>query len=250
MKRNIKNILFVIMIMLVMILTLSINAKAANEKGYTVSMSMTSDSKLVEGDTVLVNVKLTNINAGKGIDTLTAQIDYDTKVFETLTSSDFASNTGWIVSYAESTKIVTAQKNSYVTSAETMFTISLKVKQTISADSTTVTLKGRTSAGENNIIVSGGEETGDIAVNNISVTISKDKESTSTTEPTNTVSNNTVSNNTVSQKTNTVKDSTTTKTTALPKTGIEQYGLTAIVIVAIIGIFSYVLYKKIAKDVK
>lgn len=245
MKRNIKNILFVIMIMLVMILTLSINVKAANEKGYTVSMSMTSDSKLVEGDTVLVNVKLTNINAGKGIDTLTAQIDYDTKVFETLTSSDFASNTGWIVSYAESTKIVTAQKNSYVTSAETMFTISLKVKQTISADSTTVTLKGRTSAGENNIIVSGGEETGDIAVNNISVTISKDKQSTSTTEPT-----NTVSNNTVSQKTNTVKDSTTTKTTALPKTGIEQYGLTAIVVVAIIGIFSYVLYKKIAKDVK
>ena len=245
MKRNIKNILFVIMIMLVMILTLSINVKAANEKGYTVSMSMTSDSKLVEGDTVLVNVKLTNINAGKGIDTLTAQIDYDTNVFETLTSSDFASNTSWIVSYAESTKIVTAQKNSYVTSAETMFTISLKVKQTISADSTTVTLKGRTSAGENNIIVSGGEETGDIAVNNISVTISKDKQSTSTTEPT-----NTVSNNTVSQKTNTVKDSTTTKTTALPKTGIEQYGLTAIVIVAIIGIFSYVLYKKIAKDVK
>lgn len=243
MKRNIKNILFVIMIMLVMILTLSINVKAANEKGYTVSMSMTSDSKLVEGDTVLVNVKLTNINAGKGIDTLTAQIDYDTNVFETLTSSDFASNTSWIVSYAESTKIVTAQKNSFVTSAETMFTISLKVKQTISADSTTVTLKGRTSAGENNIIVSGGTETGDIPVNNISVTINKEKAATSLTDDFNT--------NTTAKPGNitTINDKTTKKTT-LPKTGIEQYGLIAVVVIMIVAIFSYVLYKKIAKDVK
>ena len=47
-----------------------------------------------------------------------------------------------------------------------------------------------------------------------------------------------------------LKDNTVTKKTTLPKTGIEQGGVIAIVVIAIVGTFSYVLYKKTSKEVK
>lgn len=207
---------------------------AADTTNYSVGMSLTSNSKLKAGDTVTVSINLTSINAGDGIDTITAKLNYDKNVLEQITVSNFSANNAWTPSYAETTNMMTFQKNSKVKSAETVATISFKVKDTISVDSTTIKLE--------EIVASGGRVidngTGDITVKNATVTISKAKEAQSNTE-----------NNTTT-KTNTVKDNTVTNTTKLPKTGMEQYGVIAIVVVAIIGIFSYVLYKKIAKDVK
>lgn len=60
---------------------------------------------------------------------------------------------------------------------------------------------------------------------------------------------NTVINNTTITNT-TTKDTTTTKSLSLPKTGIEKYGVLAIVFIIIISISSFILYKKIEKDVK
>ena len=138
--------------------------------------------------------------------------------------------------------------------------LSLKVKDNISVDSTTITLK--------DVVVSGGRVsdggTGDITVNNASVTISKDKDASSSTSNTtntgsNTTGNTTTSNSSTSSKNNTtgnasknttIKDNTVTSKNTLPKTGIEQYGIVAIVVVAIVAIFSYVLYKKTSKEVK
>ena len=123
-----------------------------------------------------------------------------------------------------------------------------KIKQEIRISGSTVPFASSfLQASHKDITASGGRVsdggTGDITVNNASVTISKTKDASSNSEtPTPTPS--TTTNNT------TIKDTTTTKKTTLPKTGLGQAGVIAIVVVAIIGIFSYALYKKIAKDVK
>ena len=241
MKNNskLKSIIAIAMIMMIIALCTGVNAA----ENYSVGMSLTSNSKLNAGDTVTVSVNLTSVNAGNGIDTITAELDYDTNVFEAISSSNFTASSSWKApSYAAASKMLTVQKDSKVKSAETVFTISFKVKSTVNVSSTTISLKDITASGGR--ISDGG--TGDITVNNASVTISKTQDAASNTEkPTPTTpTTNTNTNNT------TVKDTTTTKKTTLPKTGLGQAGVVAIVVVAIIGIFSYALYKKIAKDVK
>ena len=236
MKNNtkLKSIIAIALIMMIIALCTGVNA-ATN---YSVGMSLTSNSKLNAGDTVTVSVNLTSVNAGNGIDTITAELDYDTNVFEAISSSNLTASSSWKApSYAASSKMLTVQKDSKVKAAETVFTISLKVKNPVNVDSTTISLKDITASGGR--VSDGG--TGDITVNNASVTISKTKDASSNSE---TPTPSTTTNNT------TVKDTTTTKKTTLPKTGLGQAGVIAIVVVAIIGIFSYALYKKIAKDVK
>lgn len=269
-KVEVKSLISIIMI--IMIIMMNTIVLASTEK-YSAKMSLTSSSKLKEGETVVVNVNLTNVNAGAGIDALTAGIEYDTNVFEVLSTSSFKSDTSWVPTFAAATNKMTALKSEKVTSAETMYTINLKVKSSINVDSTTITLK--------NIVVSGGiianGGTGDINVGNASVTISKEKDATGSTEEPkdNTVNNdnNGTTNNgnatngdnnsnanknsskvnatksNTSVKKNTV-DNTVTKRSTLPKAGIEQYGMIAIFVIAIVAIFSYILYKKISKEVK
>lgn len=253
-KLNAKTIFSIITV----VMLIAINTIALADTNYSAKMSLKSDSKLKEGDTVTINVNLTNVNAGNGINTLTAQLDYDTNVFETLTTSDIKSSTNWTPTFASQTNKMTALKNDKVTTDETVFSITLKVKTSISVDTTKVTIK--------NIVVSGGivanGGTGDINVNDVSIIINKEKNTGTTTE-TNTIKNeNTTTKNNVESNTtkniittNTttnnaiVKDNTAAKNT-LPKAGLQEYEVITIIIVAVIGLFSYAIYKKTAKDVK
>lgn len=246
MKKNLKmKSIITIIIMGVMIVASTI-AYAADET-YSVGMALKSDSKLKEGDTVTVNINLTSIKAGDGVDTISAEINYDEKVFEAITTADFTSSTGWTPTYVASTKMVTFVNSTgdKVKDPSTVATIKFKVKSSITVDSTTVTFKGVKASG--GLPMAGG--TGDINVGNLSVTMSKEKESTSTETPA-TPTPTPTPGATENKTNNTIKDNTTTNKSTLPKTGIAQYGTMAIVVVAIIAIFSYVLYKKIAKDVK
>lgn len=230
-----------IIAILTIIMLITINTIALAASSYSANVSLTSDSKLKEGDTVTINVNLTSVNAGNSVPALTAQIDYDTSVFETLTASDLKSTTGWTPSFSTKNNGISAMKNEAVTSAETMFTITLKVKSSISVDSTKVTLK--------NIVYSGGVTTGDITVNDAIVTLSKDKSGQSTTGEGITISKNNNTASSSSSKNTKVQDSTTSKKN-LPKTGLQEYGFVAILVVAIIGVFSYSVYKRISRDVK
>lgn len=223
MRTNLKSKVLITVLAIVLLLSAT-TAVSAAETNYSVGMSLASSSKLKEGDTVVVKVNLATINAGEGIDTITAQLNYDEDVFEALSSTSMTAGKDWTPSFANSTKMLTLLKNSKVKAAETVLTITLKVKTTINVDSTTITLKDIVASGGR--VVDGG--TGDIKVNNASVKISREKAPVS----------------------NTIKDNTITNTTKLPQTGIENFGLIAIVVVALVGIFSYALYKKIAKVVK
>lgn len=233
MKTNLKKALVVIMIA-IMVISIGTLVNAA-EGNYSVGMSLTSNSKLKAGDTVKIDVKLNSISAGDGIDTIAGEFTFDKDVFETPATTDFVSNTSWIPNYAASTNMITFMKNQKVTATETVVTINLKVKDMISVKSTKVTL--------GDIIVSGGTVdtggTGDIEVKDISVTIST--ESTTPNQPTTTNQSGT---------TTTKKDSTTTNTKTLPKTGLGQLGIILVIVLAVVGIFSYILYKKTEKYVK
>ena len=240
MKTKLKTLLTVSIMALIVVISTISNAAS-------VGMTLSSNSKLKAGDTVTVTMSLGNIDAGNGIDTITAELNYDKNVFETVETSNLIASNSWTPTYASSTNMLTAVKNSKVTKGETVLTITLKVKSTLSVKSTTVTLK--------DIVVSGGRVqdggTGDISVNNASVTINADSDAISKNE--NTISNTTTTTNTTTNTTKqntTLKDNTVTKKTTLPKTGIEQGGVIAIVVIAIVGTFSYVLYKKTSKEVK
>lgn len=243
MKIKLKTLITVSIMALIVVISTISNAAS-------VGMSLSSNSKLKAGDTVTVTMSLGNIDAGNGIDTITAELNYDKNVFETVETSNLIASNSWTPTYASSTNMLTVLKNSKVTKGETVLTITLKVKSTLSVKSTTVTLK--------DIVVSGGRVqdggTGDISVNNASVTINADSDAISKNE--NTTSNTTTTNTTNSSKTNTtkqntiLKDNTVTKKSTLPKTGIGQSGIIAIVVIAVVGIFCYVLYKKISKEVK
>lgn len=240
MKAKLKTLITVSIMALIVVISTISNAAS-------VGMSLSSSSKLKAGDTVTVTMSLGNIDAGNGIDTITAELNYDKNVFETVETSNLIASNSWTPTYASSTNMLTVVKNSKVTKGETVLTITLKVKSTLSVKSTTVTLK--------DIVVSGGRVqdggTGDINVNNASVTINADSDAISKNE--NTISNTTTTTNTTTNTTKqntTLKDNTVTKKTTLPKTGIEQGGVIAIVVIAIVGTFSYVLYKKTSKEVK
>lgn len=240
MKTKLKTLLTISIMALILVISTISNAAS-------VGMTLSSNSKLKAGDTVTVTMSLGNIDAGNGIDTITAELNYDKNVFETVETSNLIASNSWTPTYASSTNMLTVLKNSKVTKGETVLTITLKVKSTLSVKSTTVTLK--------DIVVSGGRVqdggTGDISVNNASVTINANSDAISKNE--NTISNTTTTTNTTTNTTKqntTLKDNTVTKKTTLPKTGIEQGGVIAIVVIAIVGTFSYVLYKKTSKEVK
>ncbi len=240
MKTKLKTLLTISIMALILVISTISNAAS-------VGMTLSSNSKLKAGDTVTVTMSLGNIDAGNGIDTITAELNYDKNVFETVETSNLIASNSWTPTYASSTNMLTVLKNSKVTKGETVLTITLKVKSTLSVKSTTVTLK--------DIVVSGGKVqdggTGDINVNNASVTINADSDAISKNE--NTISNTTTTTNTTTNTTKqntTLKDNTVTKKTTLPKTGIKQGGVIAIVVIAIVGTFSYVLYKKTSKEVK
>lgn len=259
MERKLKIKSCIALVIVLILITISTMVTAATGGDYSVGVLLNSNSKLKEGDTVTISLNLTSVNAGNGIDTITAAIEYDENVFEPIKKSNFVSE-DWSPSYSATSKMITLIKDSKVTAPETVATINLKVKSSISVESTTITLK--------EIIASGGRVadggTGDITVNNAIVTLNKEKDADSNTQqpepqpkPVNNttgsgiVGNNDSGNTAKSNNVTTTKrDNTKTTQTALPKAGMAEYIPIAIIVIAIMAIFSYVLYKKLAKDVK
>ena len=113
MKTNLKKALVVIMIA-IMVISIGTLVTAA-EGNYSVGMALASNSKLKAGDTVKIDVKLTSISAGDGIDTIAGELTFDKNVFETPTATDFVSTTSWTPTYAASTNMITFMKNQKVT---------------------------------------------------------------------------------------------------------------------------------------
>lgn len=182
----------------------------------SVGMTLNSSSKLKAGDIVEVTLKIGNITAGEGIDAIVASLDYDKTVFEEVTQNNLVGLNQWSVNiYDTATQILTMTKSAKVTTPSDVLKITLRVKNPVNVNSTIITMKEISASG--GAVDVGG--TGDITVQNTSVTIQK--EATTTTV--------------VPEKPN----------TNLPKTG-EGIGIMAsIVVVSVVAVIAYIKYRNI-----
>lgn len=181
----------------------------------SVSMTLNSSSKLKAGDTIEVTLKIGNITAGDGIDAIVASLDYDKNVFEQVTQSNFVGLNQWNVNiYDATTQIFTMTKSAKVNTPTDVLKITLKVKNPVNVNSTTITIKDISASG--GAVDVGG--TGDITVQNTSIIIQK--ETTTTVVP--------------------EKPSTN-----LPKTGEEVGIIASIAVVSVIAVIAYVKYRNI-----
>lgn len=241
--KNITLKLFIVGVIVSILLSFSSFAMAAtNENGFSASMTLTSDSKLKENEDVIVYFKYTNINAGNGVDTVTVgSIDYDKSVFEEVKSASFVGENDWSKSYAAETNKLNIKTDNRIKNPVAILKVTFKVKSTLTVDSTKIALRNIVTSGGR--VVDGG--TGDIIVDDAVITISKEKEPVSTTEKSDLTYDQLKKETTNTPKTST--DKTATKKSTLPKTGIEEYGFVAIAVVAVIGMGSYIAYKRMSK---
>lgn len=259
---------------------LSILCITASVYAASCSMSMeTTKNEFKPNDDVVVDVKLTNINAGEGIIALEGVLEYDTN---SLTYVKMEGQNGWETpSYNEGNGKFIMSRNALVATPETLLKITFKVKEQ-SAKNPTITLK--------NISASGGIATGDIAVSNISKTITVNtptppannttntNTNTNTTPTNNTVpntntiitpTNNTVSNTNTNAGTSTNQNKTpgtnstivattgnnTTGTDSvkkgiLPKTGATRVGLAVLLVAVGVSVVFYIKMKKLDINMK
>lgn len=236
MKRSIKILLTVLVIMMCI-------AGAVNAASMT--MELKSSSKLVAGDTVVVTLRISNIDTGNGVNTMSGNIVYDTNVFEAITEQNyntaFEGLNSWSVNplgYNAEQNRFTALRGSNVNMASDVMKIKLKVKSTVTVDSTTIQVK--------EMEFSAGEETGDINPTDVSIKI--DKASQITPEDPNKTNTQPGGQTTQPPKTNTqspVASGNNTPNTKLPQTG-DEYGIVlAIAVVAIVSIIAYIRYKNV-----
>lgn len=258
---------------------LSIMCITLSAYAFSCSMSLgTNKSEYKPGDDVVVDVKLTNIDAGDGVNALIATLEYDTN---SLTYVSMQGQNTWKPTYNAANGKVIIEIDAPVATPQTILTINFKVKEQ-SAKNPTITMK--------DISTSGGIATGDIAVANISKTITVNtptppaNNTTNTNTNTNTTpTNNTVPNtNTIITPTNNAVSNTNTnagtstnqnktpstnstivattsnstpqtdsvKTGILPKTGATRIGLAILLIAVGVAVVFYIKMKKLDINMK
>ena len=269
-------------IAILIILTIILSIAGISHATGSVTMQLTSNSKLEEGQTVEVKLAITSINAGEGIDTVTAQLNYNQEIFEPVTEESFTGLNHWnFIMYNEDDGAFILSKSSKVDSNSEVLKVELKVKENITVDKAEVSIS--------NIVVSGGDE--DIDVDMVSVTIEvpeptkptpeepdtnteapdtnteipgtnteepapstntqkptpSEKPKTNTQTPT---SNGSVKTNT--DKTQTIAQQDNSKSSGtIPQTGTaEDIIFFTIFAAMVIGVVSYIRYRSVSKDIK
>lgn len=231
MKRSIKILLTVLLIMMCIVGT--VNASS-------ITMELNSNSKLVAGDTVVVTLRIKNIDAGDGVDAISGNLVYDANVFETITDDNYTTYfqgvNSWNSSgYNAQENRFTATRGNKVNMASDVLQIKLKAKTAVTVDSTTIQVK--------DIEFSGGMDTGDINPTDVSIKI--DKASQITPDDPNKTNTQPTTNTQKPVNTQSPINSNNTPNTKLPQTG-DEYGIVlAIAVVAIISIIAYIRYKNV-----
>lgn len=208
---------------------------------------MSSNDKLVAGQEVKVILSLSAIDMGDGIRSIKVGKVTVGNEFENISSASFSGST-FMPTYSNGGLVLMA--GNPVTTDGTAVTLTLKVKEGVTAKSAVVKFE--------NIVASSGTNTGDISIGTKTVTINADSSANSGSEP-GTVTptpatdnkKNDVKNN--SSKNNTKNAISSSKTTSkkLPKAGdvASIVVISAISIIAIVAVANLVRYSK-NKDIK
>lgn len=125
----------IIAIAVLMLLVLS-GTRMVNAADINVACSLTSDSKLVAGETVTVNVNYTTAPEG-GIGSIMGTLNFDSDVLEYVSAEPKGD---WQATpYTASTKILGIERNNNTSTTGAIATITFKVKAGITTEKTTIT---------------------------------------------------------------------------------------------------------------
>lgn len=233
-KKIVITLLTVLVVMFLMI------GKSFAAGSYSASLTP-NNSKTSKGSEVKVTLKLSGISVDGGINALTATLKYDSDVLS-LKKSDVKGMNDWSVTYNEDNNKLAIDSGEPVTEDTEIATFTFKVNDSTSATTAAIQL---VSIAAGNSSISEEVKISDITTNisigtSINPTTSP-SESPSTSPVENTT--NRVVNNTPSE--NKTSNSTTTKNEAMPYTGAENYVLPLMLALVVLGIVSFVNYKKI-----
>ena len=228
-------------IVLVMGLTL-IYLLTSNVFGYSYKTELVPESSSAsKGGTVVVKIKLSGIDAGKGIFNYSAILNYDTEVFENVTSNDIVGSTsnGWAVTYSSDTKKILLENTNWVTTDQEIATITFKVKSGATATSATVGLSNITASNESEEI-KGTDTSTIISITEAGQIITPEENKIEVIG-----GNNTIVNEPIVNEVPIAIENNTTSNEDLPYAGSEDYIVPLMAIVVILGVISFINYKKI-----
>lgn len=237
-RKNIKVLKKILVIILIAVLLTSIAniVKAANTFKATLTANTTT---LKAGEEVTVTIGVSDINMGtSGINTLEGKINYDTNVFEAITSSSIQSLNNWTTTYNDENsslngKFLAVNLSSGTQESTQIFSVKFKVKSSVTeSKETQIEFKDITSNDGTNLVNVGNKSitikiNGGTSNNTNTDNTNKDNTSGNTQEDKTNINNSSSGNSTQIKNTN---DKTTAKT-ILPKAG------KSIVIIGIIAIF-------------
>lgn len=124
---------------------------------YSITMTLSGSSQVKEGESITLVASLSNVNAGEGVEAFSARLNYDSNLYEYVSVSG---NNYWKTSFDTSSNTIIGFKGSKVTSSESVFTVTLKTRDGICVDNSSVTVQNIQFSG--GAISNGG--TGDIRV--------------------------------------------------------------------------------------
>ena len=260
-----------LLIALVIALVVALLINTVSASSFSASMTA-SRNTVAESTEFTVTVKVSNIDAGtNGINSISGIFSYDTKVFETITSSGISGLNGWQPNYFPDTGKILLLKTSYAKNDEDVLQVTLKTKANTAGKSGVVSFKS---------IEASNSDT-DIPASDISTTITVGTASTAqgegssssttpttttpqtinTTRPTNTTTNTatqTPSTTNTNVTSNIVTPSTTNSSannivvtqveSDIPYTGTSDNIMRAIFVVLVIAGISYFKYESIKEN--
>ena len=249
--KKLKNVI-ILLIFVILICGIFNKSYAAD----TFSATLTPESSRVsQGSKVKVTLKLTGINVEGGIAHLTAKLDIDDDVLS-VSTNDIKGLNDWDASYNKEKKEVSLTNASPVEEDTEVAEFTFQVKENTSKSSTTIKLTS----------IEAGNDSSDssVSISDRSTAITIGRSITPTSSPsvspsdseraeqnqTNQTNNQVNETNMTSNESNNPvatqgSNVTTTKNEAVPYTGSEGYVIPLMLIVAILGIVSFVNYKKL-----
>lgn len=264
-----KKKIFSIILIIALITLMTVSASALS---FTATMTP-SATTVPESTEFTINVKVSNLDVGtNGINLLNGYLKYDTEVFETISESSIEGLNNWSASFDPTTGKISLTKNTFVTSTQEVFQITLKTKSGVSGKSGTISYS--------NIIASNSES--DISATDISTSINIGSSSSQGNTTANNISNNTITiapsitANTVSNSVNTVNlvtnnttnntsnnvtnnavssyvntmSNTTVDSETMPDTGVNDTVLKLIFVAIAVAIVFYIKIEKLNSDMR
>ena len=230
-------------------------ALSTNVHAYSANLTMSSSvPEIKAGETATITVGVSNIDVETGIEGFEANLKYDHNVFEKVEQSDITAGSkcaGWSLSYNsnetnQKITLLDTVSGSSINDTSTLFTITLKAKESVGSGSTSVSLDGLFCGGsdEDGVTAEISPQTKSVSLNVVGA--SSDNPIT----PSDETGSEDNSEDEVPTTLKVTKGDSTKAENKIPQTGendVAIYTMAGVSLVALVSLAGYIKYRK---DVK